>query len=52
MDGTRGLSVEQWVYHLENSDDVFDRAAKDFGDPERLPLVHVEDLVYKSNRYG
>jgi ubiquinone/menaquinone biosynthesis C-methylase UbiE len=52
MDGMRGLSVEQWVYFLENYEQVFDRAAKDFGDPDKLPLVHVEDLVYKSNRYG
>ncbi len=52
MDGMRGLSVLDWVYFLENSDEVIKRGAKDFADPDNLPLVHVEDRVYKSNRYG
>jgi SAM-dependent methyltransferase len=52
MDGRRGQSVQEWVYFLDNYEEILDRGAKDFGDETRMPTIHVEPIVYTSPRYG
>ena len=52
MDGRRGLSITEWVYFLDNYDEVLKNGAASFGDAEALPRIHVEDIAYTSPRFG
>lgn len=52
MDGRRGLSVLEWVYLLDNFEESLSQSAKDFADPNNLPRVHVETIIYTSPNYG
>jgi SAM-dependent methyltransferase len=52
MEGRRGESVLEWVYFLDNFQEVLDRGVADFADPEHLPRLHVETIRYTSPRYG
>ncbi len=52
MEGRQGQSILEWTYHLDNFQDVLDHGEVVFADPERLPAIDVEDIVYTSLRYG
>jgi len=52
MDGRRGLSVLEWVYLLDNFEESLSQSAKDFADPNNLPRIHVEPIIYTSPNYG
>lgn len=52
MEGRQGQSILEWTYHLDNFQDVLDHGETVFADPERLPTIDVEDIVYTSLRYG
>lgn len=52
MEGRRGMSVLEWVYFLENYREVLDHGIKAFSNAEKLPVIDVEPIVYKSARYG
>lgn len=52
MEGRQGQSVLEWTYHLENYQSVLDHGETAFADPDRLPLIDLETIVYMSLRYG
>lgn len=54
MEGRCGESVLEWVYFLDNYQEVVDRGLQRFSskDPSQWPLIDVEELRYSSNRYG
>jgi len=52
MEGRQGHGVLEWTYNLDNYQDVLDHGEKVFADPDKLPPVDVEDVVYTSLRYG
>lgn len=52
MEGRRGMSVLEWVYFLDNYEEVLDHGVKAFADPENPPLIDVEPLRYTSLTYG
>jgi ubiquinone/menaquinone biosynthesis C-methylase UbiE len=52
MEGRQGQSVLGWTYYLDNYQSVLDHAEQIFAEPDRLPLIDVEDIVYISLRYG
>ncbi|MGH8475815.1 MAG: class I SAM-dependent methyltransferase [Methylococcales bacterium] len=52
MEGRQGQGVLGWTYLLENYQIVLDHAETAFADPNRLPLIDIENVVYKSLRYG
>lgn len=52
MEGRQGQGVLGWTYYLDNYQSVLDHAETVFADPEGLPLIDVEDIVYTSLRYG
>jgi SAM-dependent methyltransferase len=50
----RNKHVNMFINQLENKSDVFDRA-REFTEKVRrglLPLVHMEELIYRADRYG
>jgi ubiquinone/menaquinone biosynthesis C-methylase UbiE len=51
MEGRAGESILEWVYFLDNYEDVVDHAEL-FSDPKNLPAVDVEQIKYTSLRYG
>jgi ubiquinone/menaquinone biosynthesis C-methylase UbiE len=52
MDGRRGQSILEWVYFLDNYDEVLERAVSAFGEGTVLPRIHIEDIAYTSERFG
>jgi ubiquinone/menaquinone biosynthesis C-methylase UbiE len=52
MEGRRGQSVLEWVYFLDNYEQVLDHGIKAFSDVEALPVIDVEPIQYTSARYG
>ena len=52
MEGRQGRSVLEWTYHLDNYQEVLDHGELTFKDPNKLPLIDVEKIVYTSLRYG
>lgn len=51
MEGKRGQSVLQWVYYLDNFEDVLDHA-ESFVETKELPPIDLEVLKYTNVRYG
>jgi SAM-dependent methyltransferase/PAS domain-containing protein len=51
MEGRRGMSVLEWVFFLENFEEVLDHGKRTFSDVERLPVIDREQIKYKSMRY-
>jgi ubiquinone/menaquinone biosynthesis C-methylase UbiE len=51
MEGRAGESILEWVYYLDNYEDVVDHAEV-FSDPNNLPAIDVEEIKYTSLRYG
>lgn len=52
MEGRRGENVLEWVYFLDNYEQVLRHGAETFGDPEHLPRIDVETIEYTGSRYG
>ena len=52
MEGRRGQNVLEWVYFLDNYEEVLKHGAKVFGDAEQLPRIDVETVKYSGSRYG
>ncbi|HUT11813.1 MAG TPA: class I SAM-dependent methyltransferase [Thermoguttaceae bacterium] len=52
MEGRRGLSVLEWVYFLDNYEEVLDHTVEAFSDPKNLPPLDVEEIRYTSKRYN
>lgn len=52
MEGRRGLSVLEWVYFLENWEEVVEHGINFFSDPDNLPRIDKEELQYESRTYG
>lgn len=52
MEGRRGQSVMEWVYFLDNYREVLENGEKAFSDPNNLPPIHVEEILYNSLSYG
>ncbi|MGH8550864.1 MAG: class I SAM-dependent methyltransferase [Methylococcales bacterium] len=52
MEGHQGQGILGWTYYLDNYQSVLDHAETVFADPDRPPLIDVEDIVYMSLRYG
>jgi ubiquinone/menaquinone biosynthesis C-methylase UbiE len=51
MEGRRGESVLEWVYFLENYDQVIAHGEKAFAAENELPVIDIEELTYRSFRY-
>jgi ubiquinone/menaquinone biosynthesis C-methylase UbiE len=52
MEGRRGQSVLEWVYFLENYEEVIAHGEKAFSPAHELPVIDIEQLRYRSPRYG
>ena len=52
MEGRRGMSVLEWTYFLDNYEEVVAHGVEVFADGERLPVIDVEQIRYRSDRYG
>lgn len=52
MEGRRGMSVLEWVYFLDNYEQVLDHGVKTFGKIDNLPPIDIEPIEYTSMRYG
>jgi ubiquinone/menaquinone biosynthesis C-methylase UbiE len=52
MEGRRGQSVLEWVYFLENYEEVIAHGEKAFAGMNELPRIDIEELKYRSPRYG
>lgn len=52
MEGRRGMSVREWVFFLENYEDVLNHGEEAFGPGRELPTIDVEEIRYTSRRYG
>lgn len=52
MEGRRGENVLEWVYFLENHEEVVKRGMGVFKDRSSYPLIDVETLKYESQRFG
>lgn len=52
MEGRRGMSVLEWVYLLDNYEEVLEHGTKAFADPDNFPVIDVEPLKYTSMTYG
>jgi ubiquinone/menaquinone biosynthesis C-methylase UbiE len=52
MEGLRNKNALEWVYFMENFKAVLDHGISVFSKPGEHPRIDVEDLVYKSERYG
>ena len=52
MEGLRGQFVTEWVYHLDNWQDVLRHGESAFADPDNLPRIDVEPLQFVSKRYN
>ena len=52
MEGRRGQSVLEWVYFLENYEEVIAHGEKAFSPAHELPAIDIEHLRYRSPRYG
>jgi len=52
MEGRRGESALEWVFFLENFEEVYNHGKRAFADQSNLPRIDVEKLVFKSHRYG
>ena len=51
MEGRRGQSVLEWVYFLENYEEVIAHGEKAFSAINELPPIDIEELKYRSPRY-
>lgn len=51
MDGLRGNLISDWIFYLENDDEVLSKA-NDFVDEAALPNPHLDDFIFVSSRYG
>jgi SAM-dependent methyltransferase len=51
MDGLRGRLVSDWVFYLQNANDVMSRA-EDFKDEKALPNPHVDKFEFQTARFG
>ena len=52
MEGQRGLSVLEWVYFLDNYDEVLEHGRTAFPEGRELPRIDKEELHYTSRSYG
>ncbi len=52
MEGRQGQSVLEWMYHLDNYEEVLDHGESIFSGVEKLPYIDVENIEYTSLRYG
>lgn len=54
MEGFRGQTVGEWIFYFANCKEIGARGIEVFKDkqPEEFPLTDVEDMVFKSDRYG
>lgn len=52
MEGRRGDNAVEWVYYLDNFQEVLDHGVEVFGDANNLPDVDVETIKYTNDRYG
>ena len=52
MEGRRGQGAIEWVYFLDNFQEVLDHGIEVFSDPANLPLMDKEELKYTNVRYG
>lgn len=52
LEGRRGQNAQEWVFFLDNFQEVMSHGAERFGDPNNLPRFDYEELKYTSSRYG
>ncbi len=52
MEGRRGMSVMEWVYFLDNFDEVIHHTEKAFATEETPPPIDIEPVVYTSPNFG
>ena len=52
MEGRRGLSVLEWVYLLDNYEEVLVHGTETFSDVSELPNIDLESIRFTSLRYG
>ncbi|MHC4703566.1 MAG: hypothetical protein ACYTFQ_23635, partial [Planctomycetota bacterium] len=52
IEGRRGESILEWVYFLDNYEQVLEHGSKAFADPQNLPFLDEEEIEYTSDFYG
>lgn len=52
LEGRRGQNAQEWVFFLDNYEEVMAHGVEKFGDPEKLPRFDFEVLKFKSSRFG
>lgn len=52
MEGRRGMSVMEWVYFLDNFEEVIEHTKKAFDPAKPLPPLDIEPIEYTSPNYG
>ncbi|HTP95856.1 MAG TPA: class I SAM-dependent methyltransferase [Burkholderiales bacterium] len=52
LEGRRGQNAQEWVFFLDNYEEVMQHGAKMFGNPDSIPRFDCEVLHYTSSRYG
>ncbi len=52
MEGLRGQLVTEWIYHLKDYPTILAHAEEKFADPDNLPIIDVEKILFVSQRYN
>ena len=52
LEGRRGQSAVEWVYFLDNWEEVLTHGVEKFSDPANIPNFDIEPIEYASSRYG
>ena len=52
IEGRRGKSILDWIFYLQNAEEIIRESKKRFINPEKYPMVDLEDFYYNSLRYG
>ena len=52
LEGRRGQNAQEWVFFLDNYEEVMAHGVEKFGDAQHLPRYDQETLKYTSSRFG
>lgn len=52
MNGRRGENVSEWVYWLDNFEEVIEHGVAKFNNPDKLPVYDREEIKFTSEKYG
>lgn len=52
LEGRRGQNAQEWVFFLDNYEEVMAHGVERFGDPKNLPRYDYEILKFTSSRFG